>query len=174
MADHTDDHSHHDHSHHHAHHGVPLSPAAVLDAALSDCERRGLKLTDQRRDALKALAAAGKPMGAYDILASMTDMGYKKLAPVTVYRALDFLLEAGLVHRLASLNAFVLCPHRHDKNDVVVFLICDECKRVEEASSEAIRHDLSDLASRHHFLLKGQVLEMAGQCTACRSQPSYA
>jgi Fur family transcriptional regulator, zinc uptake regulator len=171
MAAHAHDHSkhgHHDHSHAH------LSPAEVVSAAALACEKRGLKLTDQRRDALKALAEAGKPMGAYDILSCMTEMGYKKLAPVTVYRALDFLLEAGLVHRLASLNAFVLCPHRHDKNDVVVFLICDSCKRVEEGSSDAIRRDLADLAKQHHFLLKGQVLEMAGECTACRSRPHYA
>jgi Fur family transcriptional regulator, zinc uptake regulator len=170
---HSEHHHHHDH-HDHDHGHEPLSPAEILEAAASDCEKRGLKLTDQRRDALRALAEAGKPMGAYDILSAMTEMGYKKLAPVTVYRALDFLLEAGLVHRLASLNAFVLCPHRHEKNDVVVFLICDDCKRVEEGSSEAIRRDLADLASRHHFLLKGQVLEMAGQCTACRNQPHYA
>ncbi len=93
---------------------------------------------------------------------------------MSVYRALDFLLEAGLVHRLESRNAFILCPHQHGRNDTVIFLICESCGRVEEAMSEKVRGGLNEVAGRLHFSLKGQVIELKGQCTACASQPMVA
>jgi Fur family transcriptional regulator, zinc uptake regulator len=164
-------HDHHDHAHHHH---APQSLEAVLADAEADCAKRGLRLTPQRRDALAALAEAKKPLGAYDILSIMVENGRRKLAPIAVYRALDFLLEAGLIHRLESRNAFILCPHHHGKGDTVVFLICEGCGRVEEATSDAVSHDLADIARRHGFELKGQVIEMDGRCTACLSQPAFA
>jgi Fur family transcriptional regulator, zinc uptake regulator len=163
MASH---HDHHDHGH--------ATPALVIAAAAETCAARGLKLTDQRRDVMLALAEAGKPLGAYDILPIMAEKGYRKFAPVSVYRALDFLLEAGLIHRLESRNAFILCPHQHGQNDTVIFLICESCGRVEEAMSDAVRLGLSELARRLDFALKGQVIEMKGQCTACSSKPMVA
>jgi Fur family transcriptional regulator, zinc uptake regulator len=171
MATHgTHHHSHDDHDHDHG----SLTPEEVVHAAAKTCEKQGLRLTDQRRDVMLALAEAGKPLGAYDILSILTMRGYKKLAPVSVYRALDFLLDAGLVHRLESRNAFILCPHQHGAHDTVIFLICESCGRVEEALSEDVKASLARVASHHHFALKGQVIEMKGQCAACASQPMVA
>ncbi len=172
MAEHDREHLHGPDHDDHAH--PAANPVELVAAAAVSCEARGLKLTDQRRDVMLALAEAGKPLGAYDILSIMTIRGYRKLAPVSVYRALDFLLEAGLIHRLESRNAFILCPHQHGRNDMVIFLICETCGRVEEAMSDAVRKGLSNIAQRHHFSLKGQVIEMKGQCTACASQPMVA
>jgi Fur family transcriptional regulator, zinc uptake regulator len=86
---------------------------------------------------------------------------------VSIYRALDFLLEAGLAHKIASRNAFVACPHRHDSEELVVFLICDDCGRVSESTSEPVLRGLRDVARRAGFLPKGQVVEMHGRCAAC-------
>jgi Fur family transcriptional regulator, zinc uptake regulator len=174
-ANSTQSHSHHGHDHNgHDHHRHAATPEEALNAAAKTCEKQGLRLTDQRRDVMLALAEAGKPLGAYDILSILTLKGYKKLAPVSVYRALDFLLDAGLVHRLESRNAFILCPHQHGANETVIFLICESCGRVEEALSEEVKGTLSRIASHHHFALKGQVIEMKGQCAVCISQPMVA
>jgi Fur family transcriptional regulator, zinc uptake regulator len=164
-------HAHHDHDHDHAH---PATPDEIVAGAEESCAARGLKLTDQRKDVMRVLAESSKPLGAYDILSLLTMKGYKKLAPVSVYRVLDFLLEAGLVHRLESRNAFILCPHQHTRNEAVVFLICEECGRVEEAMSDAVRSGLAEIARKHDFVLKGQVIELRGQCTACAHQPMVA
>jgi Fur family transcriptional regulator, zinc uptake regulator len=172
MADHGG-HQHH-HSHDHGHDHPAASPAETVAAAEASCAARGLKLTDQRKDVMLSLAEAGKALGAYDILSILTLKGYKKLAPVSVYRALDFLLEAGLIHRLESRNAYILCPHQHGQNDAVVFLICSACGRVEEGMSDAVRASLSEIARRHHFSLSGQVIELKGQCAACDAQPKLA
>jgi Fur family transcriptional regulator, zinc uptake regulator len=169
MSEHAHSHAHGDHDHDH-----PVTPEAIAAAAEAACAAKGLKLTDQRRDVLIALAEAGKPLGAYDILSTLTMKGHKKLAPVSIYRALDFLLEAGLVHRLESRNAFILCPHQHGQHDMVTFLICQQCGRVEEAMSEAVGAELADIARRHHFQLSGHVIEMKGRCAACTSGPLVA
>jgi Fur family transcriptional regulator, zinc uptake regulator len=159
----------HDHAHDH-----DDTPDSIVAAAEAACAAKGLKLTDQRREVLIALAEAGKPLGAYDILSILTVKGHRKLAPVSVYRALDFLLEAGLAHRLESRNAFILCPHQHGSSDMVTFLICQQCGRVEEATSETVGAGLAEIARRHQFTLSGHVIEMKGRCAACSNQPLLA
>jgi Fur family zinc uptake transcriptional regulator len=145
----------HDHAHHH-----PVS-------AEEHCARRGLKLTEMRRQVYDALAAAPGAMGAYDLIDALAAEGRKRLAPVSIYRALDFLLDAGLAHKIASRNAFVACPHRHGAEELVIFLICDACGSISEATSESVVRGLSEIARRSHFQPKGQVVEMHGQCSAC-------
>jgi Fur family transcriptional regulator, zinc uptake regulator len=156
----------HDHDHHHHEHGDPLAAAAA------HCARRGLKLTDMRRHVFEALAAAPGALGAYDIIEALADGGHRRLAPISVYRALDFLMEAGLAHKIASLNAFVACPHLHGADDMVVFLICDSCGRVDEATSDAVSRALSGLAGTLRFAPRGQVIEMKGRCGACGDSAS--
>ncbi|MGL5114457.1 MAG: transcriptional repressor [Beijerinckiaceae bacterium] len=145
----------HDHAHHHH------------VSAEEHCARRGLKLTDLRRQVYEALAAAPGAMGAYDLIETLANQGRKRLAPVSIYRALDFLLEAGLAHKIASRNAFVACPHRHGAGELVVFLICDACGRVSESTSESVVRGLGEVAERAGFHPIGQVVEMHGRCSAC-------
>jgi Fur family transcriptional regulator, zinc uptake regulator len=147
----------HEHHHHHD----------ALAAAEAHCVRRGLKLTDMRRQVFESLAAAPGAMGAYDLIDALAAGGHKRLAPISVYRALDFLMEAGLAHKIESLNAFVACPHLHGAEEVVVFLICDSCGRVEEATSDAVSKALAGLARTMSFAPRGQVIEMKGRCAAC-------
>ena len=99
-----------------------------------------------------------------DILAERSG---KRPAPISVYRALDFLVDNGLVHRLASRNAFLACAHGHGEREAVVFLICDQCGSVEEAVSNAVNSGLAGVAAQTGFAVRSRVIEIAGQCRAC-------
>jgi Fur family transcriptional regulator, zinc uptake regulator len=152
-------------AHHHLHdHG---SGHSLLADAEAHCLSRGLRLTETRRHVFEALAGQPQAMGAYDLIDALANRGHKRLAPISVYRALDFLLEAGLAHKIESRNAFVACPHRHGVSDVVVFMICDQCGRVEEATSDAVSKAMANVAQGMGFAPRGQVVEMHGCCSGC-------
>ena len=122
-------------------HGHCVSTA--VETAESLCRRQGLRFTSIRRRVLELVWNSHTPVGAYDILESINNEG-KKAAPPTVYRALDFLIEANLVHRLDSINAFVGCPdpgHSHAGQ----FLICRECRSVAELDDTDINDDTPSL-----------------------------
>ncbi len=142
-------------------------PLDIIAEATRYCETRGLRLTDQRRQILVLLAEAAKPLGAYDLLEKIQQASPKRQAPVIVYRALDFLLEAKLIHRLESRNAFIICPHRHTNDEAIVFMLCEKCGRAEEAASDMVQQSLTQLASQRSFQLKSKVLELAGLCKTC-------
>jgi Fur family transcriptional regulator, zinc uptake regulator len=144
----------------------------TLAAAEEHCRAHGVKLTPSRRLILEILAREGRPLGAYDMIEKVGAATGKRPAPVTIYRALDFLLENGLVHRLASRNAYLACAHGHHLRDLVVFLICENCGHVVEATSDALRHNLDTLAATTHFVPRSQVMEIAGRCQACAESQS--
>jgi Fur family transcriptional regulator, zinc uptake regulator len=144
----------------------------TLAAAEDLCRERGMKLTPARRLILEILAREGRPLGAYDMIEKVAEATGKRPAPVSIYRALDFLLDNSLVHRLASRNAFLACGHGHRVQDLVVFLICDSCGSVVEATSDALRRDLTALAATSRFVPHSQVMEIAGRCRACGEIPA--
>lgn len=147
-------------------HAVP--PAETVAAAERLCRERGLRLTDQRRAVLGALAESRKPLGAYDLIEILRGRGEGRApAPIAIYRALDFLGENGFIHRLESLNAFIACPHRHGAGEGVVFLICERCHHVEEAVGDRLNAALAALAGEHDFAPRRQVIEVAGLCRTC-------
>src|SRR3974390_3245574 len=108
--------------------------AAIMHAE-ELCATRGQRLTPMRRQVLEALLASHRPLGAYEIIERLAKPG--RPAPITVYRALHFLRDNGLVHRIESRNAFVACVHNHAGDDIVVFLICERCGAVGEAPGDA-------------------------------------
>lgn len=111
-------------------------------------------------------------MKAYDLLDQLaTDGGSAK--PPTVYRALDFLMEEGLVHKIESLNAYIGCPHP-SSDHVSQFLICDSCENVEEVTSPALTKAVSSAATAQSFKIKGQTLELHGTCAACNKSVKAA
>ena len=138
----------------------------ALDKASEICADRGLRLTVLRRRVLELVWQAHKPIGAYTILAHLSEDG-RKAAPPTVYRALDFLLEEGLVHRLASVNAFVGCS---DPGHTIFgqFLICSECAEVTELQDLGIVTAVEKSAADKGFSVQGQVIEIVGVCPACQ------
>ena len=147
----------------------PVDHRSVISAVERECISRGLRFTPQRRAVLTALAASKAPLGAYDLIEALRVPGVRSPAPIAIYRALDFLREQGFIHRLESLNAFLICPHRHDHASEVVFLICETCRRVEEAITPKLDAALLDVARRHGFTPARQVVELAGRCRTCQT-----
>ena len=154
------------------HGGHAGDAASALACAEARCRARGARFEGTRRDVLTALHIAGVPLGAYD-LAERLARPDRRLAPISVYRALDFLTAQGLVHRLATRNAFLACPHGHEPSDAVAFLICEGCGTVEEAMSEPLAASLTALAGAQGFRPSAQVIEMSGLCSGCgeRARP---
>lgn len=136
--------------------------------AEAHCAAQGARLTPMRRQVLGALLSGHKPLGAYEIIEHLARDG-TRAAPITVYRALDFLLEHGLVHRIASRNAFVACIHNHAASESVVFLICERCGAVGEALSAPLQHALASAAEKAGFVPRLPVIEISGLCAHCRT-----
>ena len=131
------------------------------------CAERSQRLTPIRRQVLEVLLESHNPLGAYEIMDRAAARGPRP-APITIYRALDFLRENGLVHRIESRNAFVACVGTHASGDLVVFLICERCGAVGEASSAAVADQLKSAARAAGFLPKAPVIEIGGICSHCR------
>jgi len=132
------------------------------------CAERGQRLTPIRRKVLGVLLGSHNPLGAYEIIDRLAPKGPRP-APITAYRPLDFLRENGLVHRIESRNAFVACVHNHAAGALVVFLICERCGAVGEASSPEVATTLAAAARAAGFTPKSPVLEISGVCTHCRA-----
>src|SRR6202044_2521178 len=132
------------------------------------CTARAQRLTPMRRQVLETLLASHKPLGAYEIIERMGD----RPAPITIYRALDFLRENGLVHRIESRNAFVACAHNHGDDDLVVFLICERCGAVGEGPDGGAAEGLKASARAAGFPAKSPLIEIAGVCSHCRESRS--
>ena len=139
--------------------------AAVLERAEHLCRGRGARLTQQRRTALRLLCASDKPLSAYELLDRMRG-SIKNPAPPTVYRALDFLLENGLVHKLESLHAFVGCAHP-EHTHAGQFLICSDCGEVSELEDSAVARSLQAAGKAAGFRTTRPVVELIGTCAQC-------
>jgi Fur family transcriptional regulator, zinc uptake regulator len=137
--------------------------------AEAQCVERGERLTPMRRDVLAALLASHQPLGAYELMDRVAPQRQRP-APITVYRALEFLRNQGFVHRIESRNAFIACVHTHAAGDLVVFLICERCGAVGEASSAAVASTLSSAARAAGFTPKSPVIEITGICSHCRGR----
>ena len=147
----------------HSHH---LEDAGSFVAAVEQAsEERGLRLTPLRKEVLELVAAAGKPVKAYDLLDQLRER-HGNAAPPTVYRALDFLLENGFIHKLESINAFVSCHHPSVAHHVP-FLICDVCESATEICDERVARLLGDQAKALGFRARAQTLEVHGVCKRC-------
>jgi Fur family zinc uptake transcriptional regulator len=151
---------------------------AALDAAEAACARRGERLTPLRRRVLELVWRGHRPVGAYDLLALLQDER-GRVAPPTVYRALDFLCAQGLVHRLDSLQAFIGCGHtgnhmddQEDGRHSAHFLICQDCGVAVEIRDGQLDGAISGLAGRAGFAIADETIELSGLCAACRTQNS--
>jgi Fur family zinc uptake transcriptional regulator len=141
--------------------------ADALTHAEALCVKRGERLTPMRRNVLEVLAASHKPLGAYEIIDLVAARGARP-APITIYRALDFLTAQGLVHRIESRNAFLACINNHVSGAPVVFLICEHCGAVGEAASGAVADSLNAAAKSAGFTPKSPVIEISGVCAHCK------
>ena len=130
--------------------------------------RRGARLTELRRRVLELIWLSHEPVGAYALLERLArERG--PVAPPTVYRALDFLIAHGLVHRLASRNAFIGCA-RPDRDHIGQFLVCSGCGVAAELDDRRIDAAIRDGAAAAGFAVEHPVVELAGRCPQCRSK----
>jgi Fur family zinc uptake transcriptional regulator len=140
----------------------------VLKRAEALCRERGVRLTDQRKTVLRLLCLSDKPLSAYELLDRMRGV-VKNPAPPTVYRALDFLLEQGLVHKLESLHAYVGCTHP-DHPHASQFLICDDCGEVAEVEDASVAESLTAAGEAIGFRTKRPIVEVLGTCAQCNAK----
>ena len=141
--------------------------AEAIAHAEQVCARRAQKFTPIRRQVLQALLSSHRPLGAYEVIDELAK-SMPRPAPITVYRALDFLMENGLVHRIESRNAFLACAHDHDETSMVAFLICDHCGSVGEIPAAPVAQSLNAAARASGFAPKLSVVEIAGTCAHCQ------
>ncbi len=143
---------------------------AAQDRVRELIETQNLRLTRRRREVLDLLLASHQPLGAYDILELINKSGDgARVAPPIVYRALEFLLQAGLIHRIESKNAYISCAspgHRHGAQ----FLICRDCDRVAELDHSD--RELLAEADNLGFAVDRSVIEITGVCAECQKDAS--
>jgi Fur family zinc uptake transcriptional regulator len=144
--------------------------SACIDSALARakavCHEQGGRLTPQRQQVLELVWQEHKPVGAYELLERLRENGVKA-APPTIYRALEFLMAHGLIHRIQSLNAYTGCtapgtPHHGQ------FLVCSQCHRVAELDEPSINGELNKSARRLGFEIERQTVEICGLCPLCK------
>ena len=138
----------------------------AMREAESICQEKGLRFTDLRREVLRLIGLSHVPAKAYDILENLKGKEWSAKPP-TVYRALDFLLETGLVHKLDSINAYIGRSHPRDHNGCY-FLICTDCKEAKECCSSELSDAIELAWNKISFRPKKITLEVFGQCSACR------
>lgn len=153
---------------HHVH-----DASAFVAAVERACRERGLRLTPVRARVLGLIAQARKPLKAYDLLDLIRegnrdgDASPGAAAPPTVYRALDFLLANGFIHKLESVNAFVACHHPNTDQHSVPFLICNRCHAAVELEDRNVVALLDERARALGFEPQAQTLEVHGLCARC-------
>jgi len=145
-----------------------------LQEAQSQCSRTGLRMTDKRCKVLKILLQAAEPLSAYEIADQFTVFS-ESLSAMSAYRMLDFLMQAGLVHKLETSNQYLACSHiscEHE-HELPQFLICDQCHTVKEIGlGKQLLKELKGSIENTGFVLSSQQLELHGVCKGCLSKQS--
>jgi len=129
------------------------------------CARRGVRLTPIRRKVLELVWESHRAAKAYDLLARIRPLE-QAAKPATVYRALDFLMEQGLIHRVESLNAFIGCANSERQHERLL-LICEQCQEVEERPAAEVMDAVVLEIRRAGFIAHRQAIEIHGLCAQC-------
>jgi Fur family zinc uptake transcriptional regulator len=141
--------------------------AKAVERANQAFADKNLRFTKLRQDVFQEIAATYTSIGAYDILARLAEKG-TRLAPISVYRAIDALLEAGVIHRLESKNAYFACRRLdHQTGRRPIFLSCEKCNAVQEVDSEGIFDTIDRVSRGANFQPRVKFVEVSGLCRAC-------
>lgn len=146
-----------------------MTEQELLEQARATCQKRGARLTPVREQVFQLLAKHNGAVGAYDLLSELQQID-PAAKPATIYRALDFLNQQGFVHKIESINSFVLCDHFSDCSHPVQLLICDECGHVDEMQSENLDLALRSMADANGFKISHQIVEAHGICNKCQNE----
>jgi Fur family zinc uptake transcriptional regulator len=155
------------HDQHSAEHNHNECISEALGMAEHVCVERGVQLTPIRHQVLELIWESHKAVKAYELLDRLKPL-QQAAKPATVYRALDFLIEQGLIHRVESLNAFVGCRcsgHQHEQ----LLLICKRCQEVEERSAKEVMLALSQEIKEAGFMVHSKAIEVHGICAKCQN-----
>jgi len=154
----------------HRDHDHARCAADALVHAETICRREGLRFTPQRRHVLQALLESHVPASAYDVIDRLAGHGEPRLAPISVYRALEFLTANNFAHRIESKNAYVACDRGDEcEPGATLFLICDNCGAAAEAASDELGALVSTETRERGFTPRLRVLEVRGLCARCRA-----
>lgn len=143
-----------------------MSIESLLSQAQEVCQEKGARLTKAREQVFLLLAKHEGAVGAYDLLDELKKLD-PSAKPATIYRALDFLSKQGFVHKIESINAFIMCHHFGDCDHPVQLLICDQCGHVEEIQSNNFDLALKTMADGNGFTISHQIIEAHGLCKNC-------
>lgn len=141
----------------------------MLDTILSS--NPSIKLTPLRKDILTIFINADKPMSAYEVLKQLKKVR-DGAEPPTVYRVIEYFIEKGIVHRIATENKYILCTDQNHKksNDPAIILVCKKCHHSEEVFDKKLIDGFRLLTQSHQFFLDNPTLEITGFCQDCASQ----
>lgn len=139
---------------------------AALARAEAAFQAQGMRLTDLRRRVFEQIAGSHHAVGAYDVLEALARTG-TRLAPISVYRAIDALLSAGVIHRVESRNAFFACHSAHAEGEAKLILVCETCKCAAEIDGAAIFRELGENLAAAAFTPRRTVVEVTGLCRNC-------
>jgi Fur family zinc uptake transcriptional regulator len=140
----------------------------IFNKAKDYCEQKGVRFTPLRARVYEILLHEDSSIGAYDLLDKLRAVE-DNAKPPTVYRALDFFLDLGLVHKVESNNTFKAC-HHFGSSHPVQFLICDTCGDVQEIQSQGVKDTLEAQAKTHSFEIVTQTIEAHGMCKNCHGK----
>jgi Fur family zinc uptake transcriptional regulator len=140
--------------------------AEAVERASAAFASNNLRFTDLRRQVFEEIAATFTAVGAYEVLDRLANKG-TRLAPISVYRAIDALLEAGVIHRLESKNAFFACRRPHGHGNRPIFLVCETCGTVSEVDGQEIFDLIDKVAKSASFQPKVKFVEVSGTCSDC-------
>ena len=138
----------------------------ALDAAQGHCDAQRLNFTPIRRRVLEILLAEHRALGAYDILAKLSEEGAAAQPPIA-YRALDFLVSHGFAHKIEHLNAYIACAQPRVRHAPAI-LICRACAAIEETTTQIDAGTLAKVAKSADFTIERAVIEIEGICPKCR------
>ncbi len=150
---------------------MPMNTDDYLHKAEAICYQRSARFTALRRRVLQLVLEAGQPLGAYavlDLLKADDKEANRKAAPPTVYRALDFLQQHGLIHRIASHNTYIVCDHPGHHHGGL-FLVCSQCGTASETASHAVTDAITAVARAQGFAVQSENIELTGLCRHCQT-----
>jgi Fur family zinc uptake transcriptional regulator len=143
--------------------------STIIEQIESICTARGVRLTPQRRRVFELICMNRRASSAYELLEQLKQ-SEPQAKPPTVYRALDFLIEQGFIHRVESTNSYISCCSCNSKQHFFQLLICEKCGDVVELEDERLISLLNNNAKKHGFQVTNQIVETHGICQACASE----
>jgi Fur family transcriptional regulator, zinc uptake regulator len=138
------------------------------EAFLQFCAKLSLTLTSLRREVLFILWQAKKPVKAYELLAELVKTNSQSKPP-SIYRALNYFADKGIVHKIESIQSYTLCCEPQKQLVSEVLMVCDTCHHVIEIHDPDLQHLVSKLSKENFFSLHDDIIELKGLCANCTS-----